>query len=117
MCLGIPGRIIERSPDHANLASVEVEGIVREINIALLEGDPQPGDWVLIHLGFALETMTEEEARDAMATAAILAEGGTDDPLVPFRFADEDDTLAAPGFGRASPPTVADAAVREEARS
>ena len=73
MCLGVPGRIIERSPVEPDLARVDVEGIVRDINIALLEDDPPaPGEWVLIHLGFALEKMTEEEAREAQATAAIL---------------------------------------------
>jgi len=74
MCLGIPGRIVERSADHPDLARVDVEGVVRDINMALLEDDPpQPGEWILIHLGFALERMTAEEASDAFATAAILS--------------------------------------------
>ena len=74
MCLGIPGRIIERSPVEPDLARVDVEGVVRDINMALLADDPpRPGDWVLIHLGFALERMTEEEAQEAFATAAILS--------------------------------------------
>lgn len=79
MCLGIPGRIIERSPVDPDLARVDVEGVVRDINVALLEDDPpQPGEWVLIHLGFALEKMTAEEANEVLATAAILSgpEGG-----------------------------------------
>lgn len=74
MCLGIPGRIIERSPDQPDLARVDVEGVVRTINLALLEDDPaQPGDWVLIHLGFALQKMTEAEANEILATAAMLS--------------------------------------------
>ena len=74
MCLGIPGRIIDRSVDHPDLARVDVEGVVRDINLALLEDDPpQPGEWILIHLGFALERMTEEEAQEAFATAAMLS--------------------------------------------
>ena len=73
MCLGIPGRVIERSPDHADVARVDVEGVVRDINMALLDDDPaQPGEWVLIHLGFALQTMTEAEAAEMVATAAML---------------------------------------------
>jgi len=73
MCLGIPGRIIERSRDDADIARVDVEGVVRTINVALLEDDPPlPGDWILIHLGFALEKMTEAEAHDVLATMAEL---------------------------------------------
>ena len=72
MCLGIPGRMIERSPEHADVARVDVEGVVRDINMALLEDDPpQPGEWVLIHLGFALEKMTEADARDTLAMMAM----------------------------------------------
>ena len=72
MCLGIPGRMIERSPEHADVARVDVEGVVRDINMALLEDDPpQPGEWVLIHLGFGLEKMTEADARDTLAMMAM----------------------------------------------
>jgi hydrogenase expression/formation protein HypC len=72
MCLGIPGRVIEPSPDHPDLARVDVDGVVREINVALLEdAPPRPGEWVLIHLGFALETMTEADARDTLALIAL----------------------------------------------
>ena len=74
MCLGLPGRIIERSPDQPEIARVDVDGIVRDVNMTLLDDDPpQPGDWILIHLGFALERMTEEEAQDVFAAAAILS--------------------------------------------
>jgi hydrogenase expression/formation protein HypC len=54
---------------------VDVEGVVREVSVALLEDDPpEPGAWVLIHLGFALQTMTEAEVADARA--AMFADGG-----------------------------------------
>jgi len=70
VCLGIPGRVVERSADHPELASVDIDGVVRNINIALLEDDPPAcGDWVLIHLGFALERMTEGEAAEILALA------------------------------------------------
>jgi len=76
MCLGIPGRVIERSADEPDLAQVDVEGVARAINVALLEDDPpQPGDWVLIHLGFALQKMTDAEVADAHAAMAIEAGG------------------------------------------
>ena len=67
MCLGIPGEIIELNADHPDLATVDVSGVRRAINIGLLEGeDVRPGDWILIHVGFALSKIDEEEAAAAM---------------------------------------------------
>ncbi|GAA2775080.1 HypC/HybG/HupF family hydrogenase formation chaperone [Nonomuraea roseola] len=67
MCLGIPGEIVEILPDHADLAKVDVSGVRRAINIGLLENERlQPGDWILIHVGFALSKIDEEEARAAL---------------------------------------------------
>lgn len=66
MCLGIPGRIVEVPPD-SDLAQVDVAGVVRDINLALLDGPFHPGDYILIHSGFALERMTAEEAAAALA--------------------------------------------------
>ncbi len=55
MCLGIPGEVVELYSDRADLAMVDVSGVRRAINIGLLEDEKiQPGDWVLIHVGFAL---------------------------------------------------------------
>ena len=71
MCLGIPGRIVELSADRPEIARVEVDGRLREVNVMLLEdARPQPGDWVLIHLGFALQTMTGEEAAETLSLLA-----------------------------------------------
>lgn len=84
MCLGIPGRVVELRTDHPELARVDVEGVVRDVNLALLEDDPAvPGDWVLIHLGFALQKMTEDEVADArdVQTMLVPGEGGADDPF------------------------------------
>jgi len=65
MCLGIPGRIVDIAAS-GDLADVEVEGVPRRINLALLEDEGlKPGDWILIHLGFALEKMNPDEAREA----------------------------------------------------
>ena len=71
MCLGIPGRIVDLPADRPEIARVEVDGRLREVNVMLLEDPrPQPGDWVLIHLGFALQTMTEDEAAETLSLLA-----------------------------------------------
>jgi hydrogenase expression/formation protein HypC len=68
MCLGIPGEVVELYADRGDLAMVDVSGVRRAINIGLLEDENiQPGDWVLIHVGFALSKIDEEEAAAALA--------------------------------------------------
>jgi hydrogenase expression/formation protein HypC len=74
MCLGLPGRIVA-VPPGSDLVDVEVAGVVRPIHVGLLDGPWQPGDWILIHSGFALERMTEDEARDARSMLRSLAGG------------------------------------------
>ena len=67
MCLGIPGEVIEILTDRPDLAKVDVSGVKRAINIGLLEGESvAPGDWVLIHVGFALSKIDEGEAAAAL---------------------------------------------------
>jgi hydrogenase expression/formation protein HypC len=67
MCLGIPGQVIELFEDEPDLARVDVSGVKRAINIGLLEGETVvAGDWVLIHVGFAMSKIDEEEARSAL---------------------------------------------------
>ena len=67
MCLGIPGLIIEVPEDRPEFARVDVQGVTRDIHLGLLVDDPPVvGDWIVIHLGFALEKMTEAEAMDAL---------------------------------------------------
>ena len=66
MCLAIPGQIVELVDDERRLAKVEVAGVRRNVNICLLDedgGGVGPGDWVLIHVGFAISQVDEEEAR------------------------------------------------------
>lgn len=64
MCLGIPGRIVEFVDPTHHLAKAEVSGVKRTINVGLVLPDGlQLGDWVLIHVGFALSKIDEEEAR------------------------------------------------------
>jgi hydrogenase expression/formation protein HypC len=68
MCLGIPGEVIEFLPDQPDLARVNVSGVRRVINVGLLSDDPpEPGEWVLIHVGFALARIDEDEARETLA--------------------------------------------------
>ena len=67
MCLAIPGQIVEVVDELNRLAQVDVAGVRRTVNIGLLDADDDggagPGDWVLIHVGFALSKVDEEEAR------------------------------------------------------
>ncbi|HET6751560.1 MAG TPA: HypC/HybG/HupF family hydrogenase formation chaperone [Actinomycetes bacterium] len=67
MCLGIPGEVIEILPDRPDLARVDVSGVKRAINIGLLEDETlEAGDWILIHVGFALSKIDEQEAKAAL---------------------------------------------------
>jgi hydrogenase expression/formation protein HypC len=64
MCLAIPGEVIEIHEDRQDLAKVSVNGVKRSVNIGLLADDPPvAGDWVLIHVGFALSKVDEAEAK------------------------------------------------------
>jgi hydrogenase expression/formation protein HypC len=67
MCLGIPGEVVELVEGQPDLAKVDVSGVRRMINIGLLADDPPvPGEWVLIHVGFALSKIDEDEAAAAL---------------------------------------------------
>jgi hydrogenase expression/formation protein HypC len=63
MCLGIAGRVVSFDASRPGLANADVEGATRTINVALLD-ELAVGDWVLIHLGFALERLSPEEAAE-----------------------------------------------------
>jgi hydrogenase expression/formation protein HypC len=72
MCLAIPGRVVELVDPEHRIASVDVAGVRRKVNIGLLDGERSsddgtgtgvgPGDWVLIHVGFAMSRVDEAEA-------------------------------------------------------
>jgi hydrogenase expression/formation protein HypC len=67
VCLGIPGQILEIAADHPDVAKVDVSGVRRAINIGLLDGEEVVvGDWILIHVGFALSKIDEKEAQAAL---------------------------------------------------
>ncbi|WP_227982318.1 HypC/HybG/HupF family hydrogenase formation chaperone [Nocardia spumae] len=77
MCLGIPGRVVEILDGYGGqLALVDVAGEKRKVNIGLLEEDPvQSGDWVIIHMGLAVERTDEAGATQAMAGLRLLGRG------------------------------------------
>ena len=67
MCLGIPAQLVAGETGHPDLAMAEVGGVPRTVNVGLLDERPGPGDWILVHMGFALNVMTPQEAADALA--------------------------------------------------
>jgi hydrogenase expression/formation protein HypC len=77
MCLAIPGKIVELLPENEiqKLAVVDVAGVRRRVDLGLLEDDPPAvGDWVLIHVGFAMSKISEQDAIEQMSILAILGE-------------------------------------------
>jgi hydrogenase assembly chaperone HypC/HupF len=81
VCLAIPGRVLEFVDDTFDqIALVDIMGATRRINVGLLEGDDvaQPGDWILIHMGFALSKIDAAEAERAMSGLELL---GRPDPV------------------------------------
>ena len=78
MCLAIPGLVLEVIDEPNRLAKVDVAGVRRNVNIGLLDAEGEgavPGDWVLIHVGFAISKVDEEEA---IATRRLLEGMGAD---------------------------------------
>ena len=78
MCLGIPGQIVAISDTESELGIVDVSGVQREINLICVIDDKHPiescvGDWVLVHVGFAMSRIDEAEAA---ATLEILEQLG-----------------------------------------
>jgi hydrogenase expression/formation protein HypC len=81
MCLAIPGEVVELLPGNGDqLALVDVVGVKRRINIGLMEDDPVvPGDWVLIHVGFAMSKVDQEEAAEALRMLELMGQAFTDE--------------------------------------
>lgn len=82
MCLGIPGRVIRLLDGYGGqLALVDVEGAARKVNIGLLDTDTVgAGDWVVIHMGFAVEKVDEPGAADALAGLELMGRARPSDP-------------------------------------
>jgi hydrogenase expression/formation protein HypC len=75
VCLAIPGKIVALDSQDSRLAIVDVVGVRRRVDLGLLQDDPPvPGDWVLIHVGFAMSKISELDARDQMQTLRMLGE-------------------------------------------
>jgi hydrogenase expression/formation protein HypC len=73
MCLAIPGQIVELAAG-GHLAMVEVSRVRRAINIDLLDPPPAPGEWVLIHVGFAMSRISADDAAEQLRLLAMLGE-------------------------------------------
>ena len=77
MCLAIPGRVVEVVDPENRIASVDVAGVRRRVNVGLLDGQGSPiapGDWVLIHVGFAMSRVDEAEALETRRMLAALGD-------------------------------------------
>ena len=80
MCLGIPAQIIEIVDETFQIAKVEVSGVKRGVSISLLSSEGvAPGDWVLIHVGFAMSKINESEAEATFKALQGMAEVYTDE--------------------------------------
>jgi hydrogenase expression/formation protein HypC len=103
MCLAIPGKIVEVLPkaDSQQAAVVDVAGVRRRVDLGLLEEEkPVAGDWVLIHVGFAMSKISEQDALDQMQTLALLGE--TEAALQEIRGYGSDGTTFNTGFNTGS---------------
>jgi hydrogenase expression/formation protein HypC len=78
MCLGIPGQIVEINDPAQMRAKVDVEGVRREVSVSLIGLDgpngAQVGDWVLVHVGFAMAKIDEAEARETLDALKALGD-------------------------------------------
>ncbi|MDJ0981458.1 MAG: HypC/HybG/HupF family hydrogenase formation chaperone [Kiloniellales bacterium] len=79
MCLGIPGRVVEISDSEKKLGLVEVGGVRRQVNLACIVTEDHPveaciGDWVLVHVGFAMSRIDEAQAAETLEILTQLGE-------------------------------------------
>lgn len=92
MCVGIPGQIVDFDTAHPDLAMVDVAGVARPINLGLLKAEAlRVGDWIVIHMGFALEKMTSEQATEAIEVLRTLGQGAEDDPAFALHLTDAEE--------------------------
>lgn len=82
MCLGIPGQVVSLLAGYeGQLAEVDVDGGLRRVNVGMLDAPlPEPGDWVLIHMGFAVERVDDAGARRAMEGLELMGRARSDAP-------------------------------------
>ncbi len=74
MCLGIPARVVEIVDTDAKICKAEIGGVRRTVSYALLEGGAAEGDWVLVHVGFALDRIDEEQAAETLKLLSDMGE-------------------------------------------
>jgi hydrogenase expression/formation protein HypC len=80
MCLGIPGQVVEIVDDTNSIARVDVSGVKRNVSVALVRPEGiAAGDWVLIHVGFAMSKIDEAEARNTMQTLQEMGQAYADE--------------------------------------
>jgi hydrogenase expression/formation protein HypC len=82
MCLAIPGQVVEMVDNATHIAKVDVGGVRRNVNVGLLEETDEQvdvGDWVLIHVGFALSKVDEEEAARTLSVLRGMGEAFEDE--------------------------------------
>jgi len=98
MCLAIPGQIVQFESEAKHIATIDVSGVKRQINVDLLRGSPlEVGDWVLIHVGFAMSRISEAQAREQLELLALLGEADEAlQELEGYRFADDPSASPAP---------------------
>jgi hydrogenase expression/formation protein HypC len=82
VCLGIPGQVIEMIAGYSGqLALVDVHGAPRKVNIGMLEGDPpEPGQWILIHMGLAVDRLSADAAEETMRGLELMGRPRDADP-------------------------------------
>jgi hydrogenase expression/formation protein HypC len=98
MCLAIPGKLVEIVPGGYRSGIVEVGGVRRRVELGLLDDDPpEPGDWVLIHVGFAMSKISEREAMDQMRTLSALGEADAAmEEVLGYGLDDDDERYGGP---------------------
>jgi hydrogenase expression/formation protein HypC len=79
MCLGIPGQVVEIVDAEKHLAKVEISGVRRQVSLTCIVSDEHPiesciGDWVLVHVGFAMSLINEDEAKKTLELLMELGE-------------------------------------------
>ncbi|MBA2395790.1 MAG: HypC/HybG/HupF family hydrogenase formation chaperone [Ktedonobacteraceae bacterium] len=80
MCLGIPGQIVEIVDDANSIAKVDVSGVKRNVSVALVRPEGiEPGDWVLIHVGFAMSKIDEAEAQETIKALQMMGAAYSDE--------------------------------------
>ncbi|GEM84197.1 MAG: hydrogenase assembly protein HupF [Meiothermus sp.] len=92
MCLAIPGQIVQFDSPAKHMATIDVSGVKRQVNVDLLRGTPlEVGDWVLIHVGFAMSKISEAQAQEQLRLLTMLGEAEQAmEELEGYQFAEEE---------------------------